>query len=262
MPLIGVPDIAPGLGIKAADILQYFNLFTGVMQDQPVTFKYQALIGGGSTISPASTVLTVKGVATQSGDLILTQDNLGNPLFEVKADGSIAQHNAASIITGSGGLQVTGGGLTVTAGGLIVTAGGIAVSGGLTVSTGLLTVSAGGLTVTGDILSHGSTNDSSAFGLQVTNAAATQNNFLVRNDGQVFLGQGGTVRVGAGAGGGLTVAVGGLAITSGNSSTGSGNFTIGAGGMFITPPPFAAGSKYLILDGSNQVRVSALGPAS
>lgn len=67
MPLTAT-DFVPKGPVKSADILQFYNLFTGVMADQPVTFQNTLSVGGqqGSNTVP----LKLYGATGQTGHLI------------------------------------------------------------------------------------------------------------------------------------------------------------------------------------------------
>lgn len=67
MPLTAV-DFVPKGPVKSADLLQFYNLFTGVMTDQPVTFSNVLTVGGnqGQTTVP----LKLYGAIGQTNHLI------------------------------------------------------------------------------------------------------------------------------------------------------------------------------------------------
>jgi hypothetical protein len=67
VPLTAV-DFVPKGPVKSADLIQFYNLFTGVMVDQPVTFSNALLVGGnqGQTTVP----LKLFGAVGQTNHLI------------------------------------------------------------------------------------------------------------------------------------------------------------------------------------------------
>lgn len=67
MPLNAV-DFVPKGPVKSADINQFFNLFTGVMVDQPVTFSNALNVGGNQGTSTVP--LKLYGSVGQTGHLI------------------------------------------------------------------------------------------------------------------------------------------------------------------------------------------------
>ena len=89
MPLTAI-DFYPKGPVKSADLNQYYNLFTGVMVDQPVTFPNTLSVGGqqGATTVP----LKLYGAIGQTGDLIdLYADRTqAQPGFGFSAAGNFA----------------------------------------------------------------------------------------------------------------------------------------------------------------------------
>jgi hypothetical protein len=89
MPLNSV-DFVPKGPVKSADIQQFFNLFTGVMIDQPVTFSNVLNVGGnqGNTTVP----LKIYGASGQTSHLIdlYVDRTQAQPGFGFSATGDFA----------------------------------------------------------------------------------------------------------------------------------------------------------------------------
>jgi len=89
MPLTAVNFVTKG-PVLHNDLLQFFNLFTGVMVDQPVTFKNTLTIGGnqGSTTVP----LKLYGAVGQTSHLLdlYTDNTNANPGWGIAASGLMA----------------------------------------------------------------------------------------------------------------------------------------------------------------------------
>lgn len=128
MPLQSTNMYAGG-PIKAADIIQFFNLFTGVMTDQPVTLANTLTVGGSQ--SDASVPLRVSSQATGTARVfeVRTLQADANPVFGVSRLGVLSfgagggtatdttiTRSAVNQLTFSGGAIITTGGLQVTAG--------------------------------------------------------------------------------------------------------------------------------------------------
>jgi hypothetical protein len=88
MPLSAVNFVPQG-PIKSADLIQFFNLFTGTMTDQPVTFKNTLTVGGNQGVSSAP--LRVQGVSAQTANFVevrlLAAD--AQPAFIVNPTGTL-----------------------------------------------------------------------------------------------------------------------------------------------------------------------------
>lgn len=88
MPLSAINFVPKG-PVKSADINQFFNLFTGVMVDQPVTFKNVLTVGGnqGTTTVPVKLYGAV-GQTTHLIDLYTDNTN-ANPGWGIAASGQM-----------------------------------------------------------------------------------------------------------------------------------------------------------------------------
>lgn len=90
MPL-STTGIADGLSpIAAAAVLQFYNLLTGAITDQPVTLRNRTALGGNQ--GTTDNTLTLAGVTAQSGLQLRLLKLLGdaNPSFGVSIDGVIS----------------------------------------------------------------------------------------------------------------------------------------------------------------------------
>lgn len=89
MPLTAV-DFVPKGPVKSLDLMQFYNLFTGAMNDQPVTFSNVLNVGGAQDLG--SVPLRVYGAVGQTTDLIdlYTDRNQATPGFGMNAAGSFA----------------------------------------------------------------------------------------------------------------------------------------------------------------------------
>jgi hypothetical protein len=89
VPLTAVNFVTKG-PVLHNDLLQFFNLFTGVMVDQPVTFKNTLTVGGnqGSTTVPVKLYGSV-GQTTHLLDLYADNTN-ANPGWGIGASGAMA----------------------------------------------------------------------------------------------------------------------------------------------------------------------------
>ena len=120
MPLTAVNFVTKG-PVLHADMLQFFNLFTGVMVDQPVTFKNMLTLGGsqGSTTVP----LKVYGAVGQTGHLLdlYTDNTNANPGWGIAAAGQMGwgPGGAAPIDTNLSRVALQNGHATDTAGLLV-----------------------------------------------------------------------------------------------------------------------------------------------
>lgn len=171
MPL-NATNIVTGDIILATDVIQFYNLFTGVMTDQAVTLKSQVTIGGNHAANVVP--LVVQGVSGQTANLFAVQQFSGSVAFGVSSTGSVTFGGAVTV--SGGGVTITGastfvsGGVTVQAGGLTVTAGGLTVAAGGATIGGLLTAQSGAL-LTGSVMVASS---GSAFSqLEVSGTGAT-----------------------------------------------------------------------------------------
>lgn len=83
-------SIHPNGPIQSADIIQFFNLFTGVMTDQPVTMGNALHVGGSQ--GAGSAAFTIGGVALQTGNMLeirtLAADT--QPVLSISKAGVIA----------------------------------------------------------------------------------------------------------------------------------------------------------------------------
>src|SRR5262249_18283826 len=83
-------DFVPLGPIRSADLQQFVNLFTGVMTDQPVTFKNALTLG--SSQAPTVVPLKIYGAVGQTGDRIDLSPDPSNaqPTFGLAANGRLA----------------------------------------------------------------------------------------------------------------------------------------------------------------------------
>jgi len=140
MPLTAVNFVTKG-PVLHNDLLQFFNLFTGVMVDQPVTFKNILTLGGnqGTTTVP----LKLYGAVGQTSHLLdlYTDNTNANPGWGIAASGLMAwgPGGAAPTDTTLSRVAVQNGHSTDTAGLLITpyldVAGSMQVNGALTFKT-------------------------------------------------------------------------------------------------------------------------------
>jgi len=140
VPLSAV-DFVPLTGqIKAASHKQFFDLFTGVMTDQPVAFANTLMVGGSQGAGAAP--VRINGVAAQTANMIEARALAADvqPLFSIGPTGTISW--------GPGG--ATGADVTLrrsAANQLTLT--GLAGTPALVIPVGGVTVQAGGITATG-----------------------------------------------------------------------------------------------------------------
>jgi hypothetical protein len=88
MPLT-TGQIATGKGAKASDVRQFYDLFTGAMDDQPVTFKNTLTVGSNQPASGHALVL--KGVNDQTGDYLrVVPFGEVDPVFSIDSSGKMA----------------------------------------------------------------------------------------------------------------------------------------------------------------------------
>lgn len=87
MPLTAV-DFVPRGPIRSADIKQFVDLFTGVMIDQPITFRNSVAIGGNQGQTQAA--LSLYGAVNQTSNLINLYPSVAslNPTFGFAASGA------------------------------------------------------------------------------------------------------------------------------------------------------------------------------
>jgi len=76
--------------VKSVDMMQFYNLFTGVMTDQPVTFSNTLTLGGNQSVSTVP--MRVYGAIGQNTDLIdlYADKNQSQPGFGLSAAGRFA----------------------------------------------------------------------------------------------------------------------------------------------------------------------------
>src|SRR2546426_5843947 len=112
MPLSST-NIQVGNIVKSADIIQFFNLFTGAMTDQAVSLKNQVTVGGNQGASTPA--FTINGVSGQTADYfdITAFGGAAGGIFKIPSSG---------VLTLGSGLTITSGGETSQAPGLTVTA--------------------------------------------------------------------------------------------------------------------------------------------
>lgn len=244
--------------VKSADLLQFYNLNTGVMLDQPVTFRNALSIGGNQGLTTVP--LKVYGATGQNTNLIdLYSDRTqAQPGFGLSAIGSLAwgpggtapqdtylsrialQNGHASDTPGllvkpllevDGALTVNGlttikGGLST--GGATLTLGSVAITGTLS-TTGLATLNSLDVTTTSR---H---RGAATFDSTVTAAGDVQGRYLRTTDGAngaVYAGNGNLYLRAGGAGSAVIVDVGtGLSVAAAISTptlTVSGNINTAA----------------------------------
>lgn len=103
MPL-DVSTIQPGMIIRAAHLTQFFNVLTGIVQDQPISLAHQLSVGGGSVIGPSIVPLVIRSQTAQTANVLEVRDPASDLVFSVSSSGSISL--AGTLTTGS--LAVTG----------------------------------------------------------------------------------------------------------------------------------------------------------
>jgi hypothetical protein len=138
MPLNATNFVPLTGNIKAADLVQFFNLFTGVMTDQPVVFGNTLMIGGNQPAG--SSPLRINGVAAQTANMVEAR-GLGadvQPLFSVGPTGTISWGPGGSTGTDvtlrrSAANQLTLTGLAGTPA-LVVPVGGVTANGAIDVT--------------------------------------------------------------------------------------------------------------------------------
>jgi hypothetical protein len=88
MPLSAINFYAGG-PIKAVDMLQFYNLFTGAMTDQPVTFANALMVGGSQAVGTVP--LRVNSVAFGTANIVESRAVPGDtyPVFSVGRDGTV-----------------------------------------------------------------------------------------------------------------------------------------------------------------------------
>jgi hypothetical protein len=246
VPLTAVNFVNKG-PVLHADLLQFYNLFTGVMIDQPVTFKNAVSIGGSQGISTVP--LRLYGTTGQSGHLIdlYTDPTQAQPGFGFSALGSFGwgpggtagQDTFLSRVARQNGhasdtagllvqpyLEVMG---TVQATGL-TSLGGASITGALSAGSAAIsgTLTAGATTITGLLTVTGNVN---AYYLTTSDGS---NGVVQARNGSLYLRSSGganSVIIDTGSGG-LTVPAGPIN-TTGALSVG-GNATISGGTLTVS----------------------------
>lgn len=168
MPL-NATNFFPGGPIKAADMLQYYNLFTGVMLDQPVTFANTLQIGGSQ--STGSVPFRVSSVAAGTANVIevRTLPTDANPVLAIARTGPIS--------LGAGGGSALDASLTrsgvneITASGTFKATTVSVVAGDLTLTAGVLHLGgATGVIAGGTVSTNFNNNANNATNLTITDA--------------------------------------------------------------------------------------------
>lgn len=109
MPL-DISTIQAGMIIRAAHLTQYYNVLTGIVQDQPITLAHQLTVGGGSVIGPGIVPLTIHSQTAQTANVLEVRDPTSSLVFAVSSSGSITLAGTlqAGNVTATGNLTVDG----------------------------------------------------------------------------------------------------------------------------------------------------------
>jgi hypothetical protein len=107
---LDISTIQPGMVIRAAHLTQYFNVLTGIIQDQPVSLAHQLTVGGGAVIGPGIVPFTVRSQTAQTANVIEVRDPTSTLVFAVSSSGSITLEGTlqAGAVTVTGNLTVDG----------------------------------------------------------------------------------------------------------------------------------------------------------
>jgi hypothetical protein len=97
MPLSAVDFVVKG-PIRSADIRQFVDLFTGVMLDQPITFRNSVVIGGNQGQTQAA--LSLYGAVGQTSNLLNLYPTTAslNPTFGFAASGAFGWGPGGSLV--------------------------------------------------------------------------------------------------------------------------------------------------------------------
>lgn len=190
----------------------------------------------------------------------------GAALSVVTTDDAQTLSNKALIapVVNSGGLTVTAGGLTVTAGGLTVMAGGLTVTAG-NVGIGGSPQTAQALTIAQGVLGANAYGIRHAGGLTATATNATLASVSLEPsmnpNGQTNVLEAGLLVATWNAANSANAYAAKLTAPTGSSGV---NEALNASGAvtLVGLGAFAAGDKYLVIDASGHLHISALGPAS